>query len=77
MPRIVFRPYRGEDREERIESDAAQNALAELLAGEGGCHGEFVAIHPAITRREALGHPFCLTTGGNGIPKDLSTPILL
>lgn len=32
MPRIVFRPYRGDDREERIESDAAQTALAELLA---------------------------------------------
>jgi len=32
MPRIVFRPYRGDDREERIESDAAQAALSELLA---------------------------------------------
>lgn len=32
MPRIVFRPYRGDDREERIESDAAQHALTELLA---------------------------------------------
>ncbi len=31
MPRIVFRPYRGDDREERIESDAAQTALADLL----------------------------------------------
>ncbi len=31
MPRIVFRPYRGDDREERIESDAAQTALSALL----------------------------------------------
>lgn len=33
MSRIVFRPYRGDDREERIESDAAQAALGELLGG--------------------------------------------